>query len=268
MTHSQMARHIMRATMLASWVLFLWMILHFYRTTKVASDVVREKTPVSLFQDIYTPQVTAGYVQFGSFLAILLFEAPFLIVYFFRKFTDLHNRKQQLFKTKFHLCYWITVLCDTLGGIGVVAAVQIASVYIFYIALFLTVSPIFTIAWVMNVIAYITVGIVCVVMLLEMATSCCKACSFERIFKRLAFLLLGMLCIAFNYYAVKQVRGDKQNNHNSIRDLLTSLVSSVIIAIYGYIVKKLLYQKKEGVGMKDKEILESTPLIQKEQNIP
>ena len=268
MTHSQWARHIMRATMLASWVLFLWMILHFYRTTKVASDVVREKKPVSLFQDIYTPQVTAGYAQFGSFLAILLFEAPFLIIYFFRKFTGLHNTKQQLSKTDCHLCYWITVLCDTLGGIGVVAAVQIASVYIFYIALFLTVSPIFTIAWVMNVIACITVGIVCVVMLLEMATSCCKTCSFERIFKGLAFLLLGMLCIALNYYAVKQVRGDKHNNHNSIRDLLTSLVSSVIIAIYGYIVKKLLYRKKEGVGMKEKDILESTPLTQKEQNIP
>ena len=254
--------------MLASWVLFLWMILHFYTTTKVASDVVREKKTVSLFQDIYTPQVTAGYAQFGSFLAILLFEAPFLIVYFFCKFTDLHNRKQQLSKTNCHQCYWITVLCDTFGGIGVVAAVQIASVYIFYIALFLTVSPIFTIVWVMNVIAYITVGIVCAMMLLEMVSSCCKTCSFERIFKGLAFLLLGMLCIALNYYAVKQVRGDKQNNHNSICDLLTSLVSSVIIAIYGYIVKKLLYRKKEGVGMKEKEILESAPLIQKEQSIP
>ena len=254
--------------MLASWVPFLWMILHFYTTTEVVGDAVQEEKPASLFQDIYTLQVTAGYVQVGSFLAILLFEAPFLIVYFFRKFTDLHSRKQQLFKTKCHLCYCIRVLCETLGGISVVAAVQIASVYIFYIALFLTVSPIFTIAWVMNGIAYITVGIVCAIMLLEMATSCCKTCSFERIFKGQAFLLLGMLCIALNYYAVKQVRGDKQNNHNSIRDLLTSLVSSVIIATYGYIVKKLLNQKKEGVGMKEKEILESTPLIQNEQNIP
>ena len=217
---------------------------------------------------IYTPQVTSGYVQWGSFLAILLFEAPCLIVYFFCKFIKFHHRKQQLFKTNCHLCYWITVLCDTFGGIGVVAAVQIASVYIFYIALFLTVSPIFTIVWVMNEIANITVGTVCVMMLLEMVSSCCKTCSFERIFKRLAFFLLGMLCIALNYYAVKLVRDDKQSNHNSIRDLLTSLVSSVIIVIYGYIVKKLLYQKKEGVGMKEKEILESAPLIQKERKIP
>ena len=160
--------------MLASRILFLWMVLHLYRTIKVVGDAVREEKPVSLFQDIYTPQVTSGYVQWGSFLAILLFEAPFLIVYFFCKFTDLHNRKQQLSKTNCHLCYWITVLCDTFGGIGVVAAVQIASVYIFYIALFLTVSPIFTIAWVMNVMAYITVGTVCVVMLLEMATFAVK----------------------------------------------------------------------------------------------
>ena len=149
-----------------------------------------------------------------------------------------------------------------------VAAVQIASVYIFYIALFLTVSPLFTVAWVMNGIAYITVGTVCAMMLLEMVSSCCKTCSFERIFKGLAFLLLGMLCIVLNSYAVKLVRDDKQSNHNSIRDLLTSLVSSVIITIYGYILKKLLHQKKEGVGMKEKEILESTPLIQNEQKIP
>ena len=149
-----------------------------------------------------------------------------------------------------------------------VAAVQIASVYIFYIALFLTVSPIFTIVWVMNTIANITAGTVCVMMLLEMVSSCCKTCSFHRIFKGLAFLLLGMLCIALNYYAVEQVRDDKQSNHNSIRDLLTSLVSSVIIAIYGYIMKKLLYEKKEGVGMEGNEILESAPLTQKERKIP
>ena len=173
--------------MLASWVLFLWMVLHFYRTTKVASDVVREEKPVSLFQDIYTPQVTSGYVQFGSFLTILLAEAPFLFVYFFRKFTDLHIRKQQLSKTKCHLCYWIRVLCDTLGGIGVVAAVQIASVYIFYTALFLTVSPIFTIAWVLNGIAYITVVNVCAMMLLEMATSCCKHVHLKESSKDLPF---------------------------------------------------------------------------------
>ena len=77
--------------------------------------------------------MTAGYVQFGSFLAILLLEATFLFVFFFRKSTDLHNRKQQLSKTDCRLCYWIRVLCDTLGGIGVVAAVQMASVYLFYI---------------------------------------------------------------------------------------------------------------------------------------
>ena len=121
------------------------------------------------------------------------------------------------------------------------AASQHTAVYLFYIALNLIVSPIFTIAWIINGAAYILVGIVCIAILFQMVSSCCKACSFERIIKGLAFLLLGLLCFAINYYVAEELREDKQGSHNSIRGLLTSLVSSVIIAIYGYIVKKLLW---------------------------
>ena len=144
---------------------------------------------------------------------------------------------------------------------GVVAAAQITSVYLFYSALFLIVSPIFTIAWVSNVAALILVGIVYTTMLLEMVSSCCKTCSFDRTIKGLAFLLLGLLCIIVSTYLVAQLKDDKQSSHNSIRDLLTSLASSVIIGIYGYIAKKLLYQKKKGIGGEEHESLESTPLI-------
>ena len=76
--------------------------------------------------------------------------------------------------------------------------------------------------------------------------------------------MLGLLCITVNMYIVLQLRDYKQSNHNSIRGLLTSLASSVIVAIYGYIVKKLLFQKTD-VGGEEREILESAaPLIQKE----
>ena len=267
LAHSQVARHTMRSTMLTSWILFLGMMVHFYAITREMEDDVREKRAL-IFPDIYTAQVTAGYAQWGSFLAILLLEAPFFFVFFFRKSTDLHNRKQQLSKTDYRLCYWIRVLCDTLGAMGVVAAVQITSVYLFYSTLYLIVSPIFTMAWISCSAAFILVGIVCATMLLEMVSSCCKTCSFDRTTKGLAFLLLGLLCITINTYLVAQLKGDKQGSHNSIHDLVTSLVSSVIIGIYGYIVKKLLYQKKKGIDGEERENLESTSLIQKDKNIP
>ena len=268
MAHSQVARHILWSTMLASWILFLWMIVTFYIVSREMAVAVQNEKPLRLFRDNYTPQVTAGYVRFGSFLAILLLEAPFLFVFFFRKSTKLHNRQQQLSKTHCHLCYWITVLCDTFGGMSVVAAAQNSAVYLFYIALNLMVSTIFTIAWVTNGAAYILVGIVCIAILFQMVSSCCKTCSFERIIRGLAFLLLGLLCFAINYYVVEELREDKQGSHNSIRGLLTSLVSSVIIAIYGYIVKKLLYRKKKDVGEEERAILESAPLIQKAEKVP
>ena len=262
LAHSQVARHTMRSTMLMLWMLFLWMMVQFYTVTREMKDVVQKDILLALFKDIYTPQVTAGYVQFGSFLAILLLEASFLFVFFFHKSTDLHNRKQQLSKTDCCLCYWIRVLCDTLGAMGMVAAVQMASVYLFYNALNLTVSPIFAIAWVFSLVANIIVSIVYIAMLLEMVSSCCKACSFGRVSKGLAFLLLGLLCLTVNYYVVRQLRVDKHNNYGTFRGLLSSLVSSAVIGLYGYIVKRLLYQK-EDADREEREIMETTPLNQR-----
>ena len=261
LARSQVARHTMKSTMLASWVLLLWMMEQFYTATKAMAEAVQEKGLLTLFQDIYIPQVTVGYVQWGSFLAILLLEAPVLCIFFFRKATDLHNRRQQLSKTDCRLCYWITVLCDTLGNIGVVAAIQIASVHLFYSTLYLTVSPIFALAGVSDWLAYTVVFLVCTTMLMQMVSSCCKTRSFGRIIKGLAFILLGLFCIAINYYLVEQMR-DKEYNNDAFHGVLISVVPSLIIGIYGYTVKRLLHHKKDvDVEGAERENQELEPLI-------
>ena len=85
--------------MLASWVLLPWAMVQFFNNIKSMAEAVHKVALFMLFQDVYTPQVSAGYAQFGSFLAILLLEAPFLCVVFLHKATDLHNKRQQLSKT-------------------------------------------------------------------------------------------------------------------------------------------------------------------------
>ena len=267
LAQSQVARHTMRSTMLASWVLLPWAMVHFYMVTKKMAEAVQEKRPLTLFPDIYSPQVTAGYAQLGSFLTILLLEAPFLCVFFLRKATDFHNRRQQLSKTDCHLCYWFTILCDTLGGIGVVTASQIVSVYFFYSALYLTVSPILALAWMSNFAAIIASFLVCITILLHTLDFSCKTCSFGKITKGLAFLLLGFLCIAINYYLLQQVKRDIQGSQDAIRNLLRSVVSSIIIAIYGYVVKRLLFSKKGAEGT-ERGNQELKPLIKGDENSP
>ena len=262
LAQTQVARHTMRSTMLILWAVFVWMMVQFYTANKAMSDTIQEERLLTLFKDVYTPQVTAGYVQWGSFLAILFLEAPVLCVFFFRKATDLHNRRQQFSKTNCRLCYWLTVLCDTLGSIGVVTAVQIASVYLLYSALYLTVSPTIAITCVSNVLAIVASLLMCTTMLMQMVSSCCKIRSFGRIIKGLAFLLLGLLCIAISGYLIMQVKNDKQSSHDTIRGLLRSVVSSVIIGIYGYTVKRLLFQRKEEEGA-ERENRELEPLINK-----
>ena len=155
----------------------------------------------------------------------------------------------------------ITVLCDTLGNIGVVAAIQIASVHLFYSTLYLTVSPIFALAGVSDWLAYTVVFLVCTTMLMQMVSSCCKTRSFGRIIKGLAFILLGLFCIAINYYLVEQMR-DKEYNNDAFRGVLISVVPSVIIGIYGYAVKRLLHHKKDvDVEGAERENQELEPLI-------
>ena len=259
LAQSQVARHTMRSTMLTSLILFIWLTVHFHRATKALAKDVQEKRLLTLFHDVYSPQVTAGWAQLGSFLAILLLEAPVLFVFFLRKAADFHNRKQQISKTGCCLCYWITVFCDTIGGIIVTAAIQIASVYLFYSALYLTVSPILVLASVSKVAAYIVVFLACTTMLMQIVSSCCKTCSFGRIIKAMAFLLLGLFCSAFNGYLVEQMKV-KEYNNNAFNGVLISVVPSVIIGIYGYTVKKVVLQKKEVEGGgREKQELE--PLI-------
>ena len=267
MAQSQVARHTVRSTMLASWVLLPWGMVHYFNATKRLAKIVQEKRPLTLFPDVYSPQVTAGYTQFGSFLAILLLEAPFLCVFFLRKATDLHNRRQQLSKTDCRLYYWLTVLCDTLGGIGVVAAGQIVSVYLFYSALYLTVSPTLALACVSNIAAIIASSLVCITILLHMLSFSCKNSSFTMITKGLAFFLLGLLCIAINCYLILQIKRDRQAGQDATRALLRSVVSSVIIGIYGYAAKRLLFSKNGGGGT-ERGNQELKPLIKGDENFP
>ena len=262
LARSQVAIHAMRSTILTLWVLLLWMMVQFYTATKTMVEAVQEKGLLTLFQDIYIPQVTVGYVQWGSFLAILLLEAPILCIFFFRKATDLHNMRQQFSKTNCHLCYWLTVLCDTLGSIGVVATVQILSVHLFYFALYLTVSPTLALVWFSNLVAYTVVFLMCSAVLMQMVSSCCRTFSFGRIINGLAFLLFGLLCIAINSYLREQLWHDKQASHDTICGLLTSMVSTVITGIYGYTVKRLLFQIKDAEGV-ERENQELEPLIKK-----
>ena len=267
LAQSQVARHTVRSTMLVSWVLLPWAMVHFYMVTKEMAEAVQKKRPLTLFQDVYSPQVTAGYAQLGFFLAMLLLEAPFLCVFFLRKATDLHNRRQQLSKTDCRLCYWFTVVCDTLGGIGVVSASQITSVYFFYCALYLIVSPTLIVAWMSHFAAIFASSLVCITILLHTLSFSCKTCSFGKITKGLAFLLLGLFSIAINFYLLQQVKRDKQASQDATRDLLRTVVSSIIIGINGYAVKRLLFPKK-GVEETERGNQELKPLIKGDDNFP
>ena len=54
--------------------------------------------------------------------------------------------------------------------------------------------------------------------------------------------------MAINFYLLQQVKRDKQASHDGIDNLLRSVVSSIVIGIYGYAVKRYLFQRKGVEG--------------------
>ena len=270
LAHSHVAGHMMRSIMLTLWIVFLWMMVQLYIVIEGMANSIEEEKLFRQFHDLYSQQVTLSKIQFGSFLAILLLEAPFLFVFFFRKSTDLHNRKQQLYKTDCRLCYWVRVLCDTLGGIGVVAAVQIASVYLFHCVLLLIVVPTYTIVQVSTKVAYTAIGVIVVFLLIQSISSCFrKKCSLVGIVKGVAILMLSVLCVTINE-SLQAFGRDTPFAHSSsdytFYAVMRSLVASVIIGMYGYAARKMLYQKmKREVESAEKEETELVPFVKKEQ---
>ena len=269
LAHSQVARHTMRSIMLTLWIAFLWMMVQFYIVIEGMADIIEEEKLFRQFHDLYSQQVTLSKIEFVSFLAILLLEAPFLFVFFFCKSTDLHNRKQQLSKTDCHLCYWIRVLCDTFGGIGVVAAAQITSVYLFHCALLLIVRPTYTIVQMSTKVAYTAISMIVVFLLIQSVSSCLrKKCSLVGIVKGVVILLLSVLCVSINenllIFGQDTLFADNSSD-NTFYAVMRSLVASVIIGMYGYVARKMLYQRmKKEVERAEKEETELVPFVKKE----
>ena len=248
LAQSQVARHTMRSTMLTSWGLFPWMMTQYFVVIKAMANMIEEERVFRYFQGLYMEQVTLNKTQWDSFLAILLLEAPFLCVFFLRKATDLHNRRQQLSKTDCRLCYWFNVLVDTLGGIGVVAVVQIASVYLFHCGLLLIVSPVYIIVQVSSKLTYIGAMVLATFIFIQIVSNCfsnCfrKNCSLTGAAKGvLLFLLLGLnVTINDCFQALKPF--EDNSSDGSFHAVFRSVVSSVLIGIYGYAAKKMLYRR-------------------------
>ena len=269
MAQSQVARHTVRSAMLTLWGMFLWMMAQYYIVIKAMDNAIKEERVFRQIQDIYSEQVILSKAQFGSFLAILLLEAPFLCVFFLRKATELHNRRQQLSKTDCRLCYWFTVLCDTLGGIGVVAAVQIASVYLFYCGLMFIVSPVYIIVQLSLKLAYIGTTLFVTFVFIQIVSTCfstCfrKKCSPAGVVKGVVIFLLLLLNITINDSFRSLQPFEDNSSDDTLHAVLRSLVSSVLIGICGYVARRTLYQRmKKEVESAEEKHPELEPLVQK-----
>ena len=118
-------------------------------------------------------------------------------------------------------------------------------------------------------VTYTATGVAVIFFLIQSVSSCLrKKCSLVGIVKGVAIFMLSVLCVSIN----ENLRGFGQDTlfaENSsdytFYSVMRSLVASVIIGMYGYAARKMLYQKmKKEVERAEREETELVPFVKKE----
>ena len=156
------------------------------------------------------------------------------------KITDYHIRR----------CYHILLPPPYSASYNiVVAAAQITSVYLFHPLLYLTVSIACTIFHNSLTVADVGTMFMCFVLLQQLVTTASCKCStlFEKGMKCFTVLLLGIIYLGINNYFRPQLDPERQYTAGVAQRVLGSVVSSIIIGVYGYAVRKMLCRKMKEV---------------------
>ena len=237
---STLAAECMYTGMIHSWLAYLYMhkilmmiFLNQYVTQFEQTDKVKYNL---LMQDVVT-QPTLFAIQ----NVIILVEFPFLFVYFWRS-----AMIKGVYWKKATNKWLIRVrkVAKSLGWYGIVVACQFGATCIIYTGVFLFINPLYTIMQVIINIVIITLSAILTLAIGVTCVSCCKTCSLSK-FTNLFIITTVMIIIGCISYIMRDILPDLFHHDESITmiGLMSSVLSSGILALFGYVCKKTIWNK-------------------------
>ena len=257
--HSSMARCSVRSLMIVLWMGTLLYLVQYYWTISCFDQNIETNPNLHAYKDFFKLQAIIGYVQFAVFPAVFLIEAPFLCSVFYKmnEPVNLNHLKRKCAITK--------VMIATLGHMGIVFFIQILTVSMFYLAVFMFVAPLHGIFSLSRGISLIAIPFCLLtlfqVMLLEKSK---RVCSCTSIVKVLIVVMASTLAYCIMRFWESVFRN---MNHNGIEttfkmdNIVHSIFSSVLLGVLGYICKKVIYQRVKRELDTARSELERQPLI-------
>ena len=238
--HSSMARCSVRSLMIVLWIGTVLYLVQYYRTISCFDQNIDTNPNSHAYKDFFKLQAIIGYVQFAIFPSVFLIEAPFLCSVFYKmnEPVNLNHRKRK--------CPIFKVMIATLGHMGIVFFIQMLTVSMFYLAVFMFIAPLHGIILLSRGILSIAIPFSYLTLFQVMLLEKRCVCSCTSIVKVLIVVITGITayCIfSFLGSVFYHMHGNKIETMFKMDDVVHSIASSILLGVLGYICKKVIYRR-------------------------
>ena len=227
--------------MIVLWMGTILYLVQSYRTIFYFDQNIDINPTSHAYKDFFKLQAIFGYVHFAIFLTVFLIEAPFLCSVFYKMNKPVNTNDQK------RKCAITKVMIATLGHMGIVFFIQILTVSMFYLAVFMFVDPLHGIILLSRGILHIallfSILTLLQVMLLEKRKCVCSCTSIEKVLIVVMASTTAYCVFGFWESVFYHTKHNEIESTFKMDNIVHSIASSILLGVYGYICKKVIYQR-------------------------
>ena len=239
---STLAAECMYTGMIHSWIWLAYLYMHkIMMMISLYNYVTQFEQTDKFMYNLLMQDVVTQPTLFAIQNVIVLVEFPFLFVYFWRS-AMIKGVYRKRGRNKWPIR--VRKVAESLGWYGMVIACQVSATCIIYTGIFLFINPLYTIMQVIINIAVIALSAILTLGAGVSCVSCCKTCSLSKI-TNLFIITMVIIIVGCISYIMRDILPDLFHHDESVTmiGLMSSVVSSGILAIFGYVCKKTIWNK-------------------------
>ena len=238
---SKFAASCLYMVMFQSW---FWALYLIFNTIQILRAMVyTAQDSKKYLYELLMPDVVMCFTVFVVEMAVILIQLPFICSYFWKNpvVRDVYKRKSGppgLLKLR--------KAAESMGWMGIVVFCQFASVMVYYMVMFLFIDPLYTVTRMGNTaLVMLFIAVVSLYAGLSCANCCsCASCTFQKCHKYLLVIMVLLVAGCTNFLAYRILpKPFTVRSESMATGILSSAVSSAMLAAFGYICKKLVWNR-------------------------
>ena len=238
---SKFAANCLYLVMFQSWFWILYMLFNTIQILRALLHTVRE-SKLYLYE-LLMPDVLWCFTIFGVKMAVISIELPFICSYFWKSPVV---RKVYMRKSGLPGLLKLRKAAESMGWLGIVLFSQAGSVMLCYMVMFLFIDPLYTFTRMGNTAAVMLFTAVISLYIGLCCANCCSSCAsctYQKCHKYFLVIMVLLLAGCTNFLAYSVLKPFTDRTESVFTGILSSIASSGMLALFGYICKKLVWNR-------------------------